>query len=92
MLLAWCDVLKLFERNTKLALIRLQSCGVFAHLLVFEVKGELTMPRLVQASSKFAHSWYQLPDIHGLCLHKEIRSMAQDKQNCQKHALCKWHC
>ena len=77
----------MFEMFTKLALIRLRSCGVFAHLLVFEVKGELTMPRPVHDSLKPAHSWYQLPDISELCLREKIRFKAQGKQNCQKPTL-----
>ena len=46
--------------------------------LFLKQKLELTMQRLVQSSLGSAKSWYQMPDISELCLHKEIRSMAQD--------------
>ena len=88
----WYIMLSLFEMFTKLALIRLQSCGVFAHLLVFEVKGEVDNAKVVQARLRLVDSWYTFPDISELCLHKEIRSMAQDKQFDIKHALSKWQC
>ena len=78
-----------FEMCTKFGFIRLKSCGVFAHLLVFEVKGELTMPKLVQASSGSAHSWYTFHDIYGVGLQQKLWSMAQDKQSLHKVCLIK---
>ena len=64
----------------------------FAHLLVFEEKVGSDKGKVVQAILRPEESWYTFPDISELCFHKEIRSMAQDKQNCQKQALSKWQC
>ena len=61
-------MLKLFEMFTKLGFIRLQSYLTFASFLVFEAKGELTMPNDVLASSKPEHGWYTFPDICGVGL------------------------
>ena len=92
MFLACYNMLRLFEMISRLGFIRYKSCGPFASLLAFEVKGELTKPETVKASSRPEKSWYTFPDVYGSYLHKEIRSMAQDKQNCKKYALWKWYC
>ena len=89
MFLALDKMQNLFEMLPRIALIRLQSCGVFAHLLVFEVKGELTMPRLYKLVWRPADSWYIFPDISELCLQQKAWCMAQDKQFNIKHALSK---
>ena len=77
-------MLKLFEMNTTLSLIRLQSYLTFASFLVFEAKGELTMPNVVLARSKPEHGWYTFPDICGVGFLQKIGFTAQEKQNCIK--------
>ena len=61
-------MLNLFEMIPRLALIRFSSYGLFASLLAFEAKVELTKPKPVQASSRPEKSWYTFPDVHGSCL------------------------
>ena len=47
-------MLNLFEMIQRLALIRFSSCGLFASLLAFEAKVEMTKAKVVQASSRSA--------------------------------------
>ena len=74
--LACYNMLNLFQIVSSLGFNRCTSYRTFARFLVFEAKGELTKAKAVLASSRPEESWYTFPDVHGYCLHKEIRSMA----------------
>ena len=75
-----------------LVLTDAQVMFTFASWLVFEAKVEMTKAKVVQASSRYAYGWWDFPEVCGCCLYQEIRSNAQDKQNCKKCALWKWYC
>ena len=75
------NVLRLFEMMPRLGFNRCASYGLFASLLAFEAKVELTKPKPVLASLRPAHSWYTFPAICGVGLQQKLRSMAQDKQS-----------
>ena len=77
-------MLNLFEMFTRLGYIRLQSCLTFASFLVFEAKGELTMPNDELARSKPEHGWYTFPDVCGVGLLQNIGFTTQEKQNCKR--------
>ena len=76
----------------RLGFIRYKSYGLFASLLAFEAKVEVTQEKAVLASSWDADGWYSFPVVHGSCLQPTIRCNAQDKQNLKKYALSKKHC
>ena len=82
MFLLCYNMLRLFENVTRLGFIRFSSYGLFASLLAFEAKVEVTKSKAVLASSWDVEGRYTFPDVHGSCLQPKIRFNAQDKQNC----------
>ena len=50
-------MLNLFEMISRLVLIRWRSCGLFASLLAFEAKVEVTKAKAILARSRPEESW-----------------------------------
>ena len=67
---------------TRLGFNKCTSYGLFASLLAFEAKVEVTKAKAVLGSSWDVEGWYTFPNVHGSCLQPKIRFKAQDKQIC----------